>query len=106
MTRTELKIALLYIMVYNYGMAKMNKRTTFALDEETIQRLRKLALLWHVSQAEVVRKAVEMAESEVEKLSEAKLNSFYLYHKKHGLTSAEADEYLNEVAENRSDWGR
>ena len=61
-------------MVYNYGMARMNRRTTFALDEETVQRLRKLALVWHVSQAEVVRKSIEIAESKFKNETDEKLD--------------------------------
>ncbi len=36
-------------------------RTTFALDEDTMQRIRGLAKAWGVSQAEVVRRAVRLA---------------------------------------------
>jgi len=45
-------------------MATMTHRTTFALDEPTAQRLKRLALRWNVSQAEVVRRSVEKAEQE------------------------------------------
>lgn len=40
----------------------MTHRTTFALDEETAQRLKRLAASWDVSQAEVVRRSVQQAE--------------------------------------------
>ena len=43
-------------------MPAMTHRTTFALDESTAQRLKRLATLWQVSQAEVVRRSVEKAE--------------------------------------------
>lgn len=43
-------------------MPTMTHRTTFALDEPTAQRLRRLAARWNVSQAEVVRRSVEQAE--------------------------------------------
>jgi predicted transcriptional regulator len=42
-------------------MPIMTHRTTFALDELTAQRLKRLAAHWSVSQAEVVRRAVEQA---------------------------------------------
>ena len=45
-------------------MPTMTHRTTFALDETTAQRLRRLAKRWNVSQAEVVRRSVEQAEKE------------------------------------------
>jgi hypothetical protein len=93
-------------MVYSYGMAKMNRRTTFALDEKTMLSLKKLAQFWHVSQAEVVRKAVEKAERDMEQLKQEKLKQLYRYHEKRGMKSETAEAYLNEVAENRSEWGR
>jgi len=51
-------------MVCSNGMATMTHRTTFALDETTAQRLKRLARRWNVSQAEVVRRAVDQAEKE------------------------------------------
>ncbi|MFZ4774654.1 MAG: hypothetical protein ACOYM3_04780 [Terrimicrobiaceae bacterium] len=45
-------------------MAIMTHRTTFALDETTTLRLKRLAALWNVSQAEVVRRSVETAENQ------------------------------------------
>lgn len=47
------------------GMPTMTHRTTFALDDTTAQRLKKLATLWQVSQAEVVRRSVERAENDL-----------------------------------------
>ena len=44
-------------------MATMTHRTTFALDETTAHRLKRLAARWQVSQAEVVRRSLEQAES-------------------------------------------
>ena len=49
-------------MIGDYGMQTMTHRTTFALDEVTAQRLKRLATCWDVSQAEVVRRSVEQAE--------------------------------------------
>ena len=47
----------------NDGMPAMTHRTTFALDEPTARRLKRLAARWKVSQAEVVRRSVEQAEN-------------------------------------------
>jgi hypothetical protein len=44
-------------------MAIMTHRTTFALDDGAISRLKKLSTLWQASQAEVVRRSLEIAES-------------------------------------------
>ncbi len=41
-------------------MARMNVRTTFALDEETSRGIKELAAGWGVSQAEAVRRAVRL----------------------------------------------
>lgn len=43
-------------------MPTMIHRTTFALDDSTASRLKRLAARWQVSQAEVVRRSVEKAE--------------------------------------------
>ena len=43
-------------------MPTMTHRTTFALDDLTARRLKRLAARWNVSQAEVVRRSVEKAE--------------------------------------------
>ena len=85
-------------------MAKMNNRATFALDDETISRLKKLSLLWHVSQAEVVRKAVKIADRQIEEKRKEKLSNLYLYHEQNGLDPEAADAYLLEAAENRAEW--
>lgn len=45
-------------------MAHMSVRSTYALDEQTAQRIRHLARVWGVSQAEVVRRSVEYAAAE------------------------------------------
>ncbi len=42
----------------HYGMATMTHRTTFALDDATVTRIRRLAAQWQVSQAEVIRRVV------------------------------------------------
>jgi hypothetical protein len=45
-----------------YGMKTMTHRTTFALDGTTTSRLKRLASIWQVSQAEVVRRSVLLAD--------------------------------------------
>ncbi len=40
----------------------MTHRITIALDEGAVSRLKKLATLWQTSQAEVIRRSLEMAE--------------------------------------------
>lgn len=42
-------------------MARMNIRATYAIDQETARRVKHLARVWGVSQAEVIRRSVERA---------------------------------------------
>ena len=82
----------------------MTHRTTFALDEETAGRLRRLSADWQVSQAEVVRRALALAETS----SASGADAAELLRKVHasgaGLVREEAEEYLAEVREDRHQW--
>jgi hypothetical protein len=84
----------------------MERRTSFALDELTIQRMKRLARTWRVSQAEVVRRAIEQALADDERGRNALLTRLDAYHQRNGVNAAAADRYLEEVAENRAEWGR
>lgn len=92
-------------MVYCYGML-MTHRTTFALDEATITRLRHLAEVWEVSQAEVVRRSIEMAERQAAKDALDLVARLDAWHSKGGIEPSIAKAWLQEVAEGRSDWDR
>lgn len=84
------------------GMSIMVHRTTFALDESTAGRLKKLALLWQVSQAEVVRRAVAKAEADsvVDKPDPVAMLR-KLHSDGRGLKTKTANEYLAEVRADR-----
>jgi hypothetical protein len=84
----------------------MDRRTSFALDEATILKLRKLADIWKVSQAEVVRRAIERADTEAEAEITSRIERLQAYHSQGGLAADVAEAYLGEVAESRADWGR
>jgi hypothetical protein len=84
----------------------MERRTSFALDELTIQRMKRLARTWRVSQAEVVRRAIEQALADDERGRNALLTRLDAYHQRNGVNAAAADRYLEEVADNRAEWGR
>ncbi len=78
-------------------------RTTFSLDERANQRLKTLARRWNVSQAEVIRRALEAAENlPVENTALAALQA---YHAQGGLVAERADGYLKKWSESRDDWG-
>ncbi len=87
-------------------MAIMEHRTTFALDEATIHRLKKLAAMWRVSQSEVVRRSLERAEADAEEAAESRIARLEAYHARGGVAADTASSYLSEVARDRSDWGR
>lgn len=83
----------------------MTHRTTFALDEETAKRLKRLASKWEVSQAEVVRRAVQAAEHlpPPDRSSIAEKYAQFLEQGR-GCVREEADRYLAEVREDRQKW--
>jgi hypothetical protein len=86
------------------GVQTMTHRT-FALDEATIRRLKRLSVQWKVSQAEVVRRSLEHAEKMTEIKKPAPLALLRLLHKKGGgLDRETADAYLTEVYEERKHW--
>jgi predicted transcriptional regulator len=87
-------------------MAVMEHRTTFTLDETTIRRLKELAQRWRVSQAEVVRRAVAQAEADFYRARGALGERLRGYQAAGTLGAAAANRYLEEVAEQRADWGR
>jgi predicted transcriptional regulator len=86
-------------------MPTMTHRTTFALDQATARRLKRLASRWKVSQAEVVRRSVERAEQqeEVDK-SDPVTRLRDLFAAGQGLDSDQASSYIAEVYEDRKQW--
>ncbi len=86
----------------NYGMAKMVHRTTFALDEATVRRIRELADQWQVSQAEVIRRVV--AQTAVATIPDPIALLDALHASGDGLGSEEAAAYLVRARADRSTW--
>lgn len=86
------------------GMPTMTHRTTFALDDTTAQRLRRLAARWQVSQAEVVRRSVEQAEQAAATEKPDPVALLRAYHAKGGLDPTRADQWLAEIREDRKRW--
>ena len=86
-------------------MALMTHRTTFALDETSAQRLKRLASKWHVSQAEVVRRSLEQAESaEISAQKDPETLLKRLHATGGGLAAEEAAVYMTQVREDRKKW--
>lgn len=82
----------------------MIHRTSFALDEGTAQRIKRLATRWNVSQAEVVRRSVERAETATEATQPDPLALLKAYHAKGGLDQARANQWITEINEDRKHW--
>jgi hypothetical protein len=92
-------------MVWYVVMATMTHRTTFALDVNTIRRLKALAARWKVSQAEVVRRSLEQAEKKTETEKPDPIAMLRRLHESGGgIDPARADEWLAEIREDRRHW--
>ena len=79
----------------------MTHRTSFALDEETIRKMERLARKWRVSHAGVVRRAISEA---AERAQEKPIEKLKEFHARGGLTADLADAYLEEVRSGRAAW--
>ena len=87
-------------------MVSAKHRTSFALDQETIRLIQHLAAQWHVSQAEVVRRAVRVT-AERERSSAVELQERLSNYQDAGWITAEtADRYLSEISADRAGWER
>ena len=77
------------------------------MDLETVSELKNLAVRWSVSQAEVVRRAINMAARSDQTIHVSPLEALRQYHKKHGRNeelAKRSEEYLAEVKRNRKYW--
>lgn len=93
------------MMVCRYGMAIMTRRTTFALDSESIHRLKNLSTRWEVSQAEVVRRALVQAEKTPDEEKPDPIETLKKLHASgQGLSPKKAQTYLREVYADRKRW--
>ena len=84
-------------------MATMTHRTTFTLDEATMARIKNLAALRKVSQAEVVRRAVSIAQSPAPATS-PRISFEDFLQSGNGLDPKIAGQYLEEAREDRQMW--
>jgi hypothetical protein len=84
-------------------MATMTQRATFSLDEGTVVKIRKMAALWNVSQAEVVRRSIASAEQSTPRADPASLLQ-QLHAAGGGLEKTTAEAYLAELAVDRREW--
>jgi len=88
-------------MYHRDGMEHAMHRTTFSLDEKATQRLKTLSRRWNVSQAEVIRRALEAAEALP--AEDSALAALEAYRTQGGLLAERAEGYLKEWARDRDD---
>lgn len=100
----DTKLTYYRIMVCLYLVAIMTHRTSFSLDDQTVQRIKRLAARWKTSQAEVVRRSNEQADTSNEARQPDPLVLLRAYHDKGGLDKARADQWINEIAEDCKRW--
>ena len=85
-------------------MKTMTYRTTFALDQETAGRLRRLSAGWQVSQAEVVRRALALAETSSSPTGDAVALLRQVQASGNGLARESAEQYLAQIRVDRDQW--
>jgi len=78
--------------------------TTFALDQEAAQRLRRLSEAWQVSEAEVVRRALAMADTAEPPLRNVATVLKQLHSSGRGLEPVTANSYMSDVRGMRGKW--
>jgi hypothetical protein len=86
-------------------MKTMTHRKTFSLDAKTTSRIKYLSNAWHVSQAEVIRRAVADAQENqsVQKPDPVEMLKT-LQEKDQCLAADKAETWLNQVREDRKSW--
>ncbi|TVR63585.1 MAG: ribbon-helix-helix protein, CopG family [Spirochaetaceae bacterium] len=85
-------------------MASSKYRTSFWLDDDTVAGLKRLASRWGESQAEVVRRAIALADESAAEETGNVIRNLRRYHRLNRVTPERADSYLDEVAGNRAGW--
>lgn len=86
-------------------MATMTLKSTFTLDRDTNEAIRSLALNWKVSQAEVVRKSIQIAMKEADaNKARSPLAILASLEKKKKITAKEIAAFKKIVEENKKGW--
>ncbi|MBK8394945.1 MAG: hypothetical protein IPL26_06810 [Leptospiraceae bacterium] len=86
-------------------MATMTLKSTFTLDKDTNEAIRSLALNWNVSQAEVVRKSIQIAMNEVAaNKARSPLAILASLEKKKKASPKEIAAFKKIVEENKKGW--
>ncbi len=86
-------------------MSRMTHRFSAALDDNTRERLNHLAEIWHVSQAEVVRRAVARAAAEAAQMHPDPVAMLRDLHAQGlGVDPRRANAYLSTIRAERKHW--
>lgn len=98
--------ALVCFKVWSYFlmMAKKVIRTTYALDEETVDRIDRLARTWGVSRSEALRRAVAHAAHDRPGQAAHQLRLFRELQESLSLTEEQAEAWIDDVRQEREAW--
>ncbi|MGO9257437.1 MAG: ribbon-helix-helix protein, CopG family [Bryobacteraceae bacterium] len=80
-------------------MASTNIRSTYALDEDTVQRLGNLAKQWNVSKSEALRRAIRMADAQLP--ADDRLAALRALQASMRLSGKAAEEWVRRVRRER-----
>lgn len=83
-------------------MASTVIRTTYALDEETVDRLNKLAREWNVSKSEALRRAIRVADT-TSVTTDERLKALDELQASIGLTTRQAQAWVRQVRTERAE---
>jgi hypothetical protein len=82
------------------GMARTAIKSTYALDEETVRKLERLASRWQVSKSEVLRRVIKQA-SEETMTTLSPLQAFRKLQQNLGLTDKQIEQWSRDVRRER-----
>jgi len=91
-------------MAILFEMAKRVIRTTYALDEETVDELDRMARTWGVSRSEALRRAVAHAACDRPGQTALQLRAFRQLQESLDLTGEQAEEWGHAVRREREAW--
>ena len=88
-------------------MSATLKRTSMALDAESLETLETLSQKWDISKAEVLRRSLKVLKAETEsKPRRTPLEALQQLKKESGIGSEAAEAYIKEVQAEREAWGQ
>ena len=100
-----------HVVPYRYGSMADMVKVTYTLDDETVQRIRRVATRLGKPQSQVVREAVKEYETRAEKLSDEERDRMLaildrIREQPPTRPQTEVDTELREIRRARRRWGR